>query len=265
MQNSVLFRRSSFFVDAINVIFYTDLFLYHELLERMKQNEFLRFIFGDKLQTFQTENRGELDKLIIKYTVTKKNQNILLDWISLEKYKESDIDISVEEYVSMLYGDMLTNPICEEYMQTTEFGNTLKLLSKDRQLNRLHIYIPLDSELLKQSINESFSNISGNSSLSIIVGGKEEYLKSHSYDSYVFENISDVDEFLAIEGKKVVGTPQTIKEVLIPTYEFNMEEGRTDLDILIEQVTYHKLKLKKTANEYQSDYNLSINTISVPI
>ena len=264
MQNSVLFRRSSFFVDASNIIFYTDLFLYHELSKRMKNIEFLSDIFGDKLPRFQAENRGELDKLIIKSTVTKVHQNILLDWISEDKFNQSDINISMEEYVAMLYLDLLSNPICDEYLQTTEFGNTLKLISKDRQLNQLVIYIPFDSDFLKQSINEFLSGTMGGS-FQILIGGKPDYLKKNKFDSYVLENVTDVDEILAIDGNQTNSRSQFIKEVLIPTYEFNMEEGRTDLDMLLEQITYHKLKLKRSANEYASDFNLSINTISVPI
>ena len=44
-----------------------------------------------------------------------------------------------------------------------------------------------------------------------------------------------------------------------------MEESRTELDILVEQVTYHKLNLRLPSNAYQQDYGLSINTIAVPI
>lgn len=265
MQNSVLFRRSSFFVDAFNVIFYIDLFLYHELSERMEEVDFLKMIFNDNFPVFNAGNRGELDKLIIKSTINKTHQNILLDWISEDEFSKSDIDMSIEEYVSTLYMDMLSNPICDEYLQTSEFGNTLKLISRDRQLNRLVIYIPFDSDFLKQSINEFLSGSIGDG-FSILIGGKSEYLAKNKFDSYVLENVDDVDDILAMDGAKVSsGTTKFIKEVLIPTYEFNMEEGRTDLDILIEQVTYHKLKLKRKMNEYSSDFNLSINTISLPI
>ena len=92
-----------------------------------------------------------------------------------------------------------------------------------------------------------------------------EYLKTNKFDSYVFENVSDIDEILATDESRNSLGGQFIREILIPTYEFNMEEGRTNLDILIEQVTYHKLKLNKSPNEYTNDFNLSINTISVPI
>ena len=264
MQNSVLFRRSSFFVDAMNVIFYSDLFIYHELSKRMESNEFLTSIFGDKMPNFTASTRGDLDKLIIKSTVTKKNQNILLDWISKEKYNQSDINITMDEYVALLYQDIFTSPVCDEYLQLTEFGNTLKLLSKDRQVNKISVYIPFKSDFLINSIYDFISHGYSRSNYNIIIGQKD-FLKKEKYDSYIFENVLDVDDYLAIPENEVVPGAKFIKEVVIPTYEYNMEDGRTNLDILVEQVTYHKLKLKNNPNEYSSKYNLSINTISVPI
>ena len=264
MQNSVLFRRSSFFVDAFNIIFYTDLFLYHELSKRMEYNGFLEKIFKEKLPRFNADSRGKLDKLIIKSTANKLNQNILLDWISEYEFNRFDVDMTINDYVATLYLDMLSNPICDEYMQITEFGNALKLISSDRQLNHMSIYVPFNSDFINQSISDYLSGTTGND-FKIVAGGKVEYLKTNKFDSYVFENVSDIDEILATDESRNSLGGQFIKEILIPTYEFNMEEGRTNLDILIEQVTYHKLKLNKSPNEYTNDFNLSINTISVPI
>lgn len=261
MQNSILFRRSSFFIDAMNVFFYTDLFLYHELVERMKEDILLKTLFSDKLPVFNTDNRVELDRLVIKSTATKKHQNILCDWVNHNKYIQPQTGENINTMLANLYMDMLVNPVCNEYMQVTELGNTIRLVVNDRQVNKIHIYIPFDSLFVRQMI---FNALNGNTSVSIIIGGKENFLKKNFYDSYMFENIDDVDKCLAIESNKNPNS-QLLKEVLIPTYDFNLEESRTDLDILLEQVTYHKMKLSKSSNEYTSDYKLSINTIHVPL
>lgn len=256
MQNSILFRRSSFFIDAINVFFYTDLFLYHELMERMKEDQLLVELFSENLPNFNVGSRGELDRLIIKSTVTKKHQNILYDWIN-----DNRLDNSTEGLLASLYMDMLINPTCGEYMQVTELGNTIKLLANDRRVNKIHIYLPFDSPFIRSMIGGA---LNGGSNTNIIIGGKEDFLKNNIYDSYMFENVGDIDTCL-IEGLKKYSNSQLIREVLVPTYEFNLEETRTNLDKLLEQITYHKLKLNLTPNEYVNNYKLSINTIAVPV
>lgn len=260
MRNSVLFRRSSFFVDAINIIFHVDLFLYHELTFRMKECKMLEDVFTN-VPKFNSDNKVELDKMVIDSCSKKVNQNILLDWVSKDKFSNYSINMSLNEYVARLYMDMLINPICEQYLQVTEFGNTLKLLSKDIQLNKLCIYIPFDSDFLKSNISDLFMRNPDNS-LSILIGDKKEFMKDHKFDSYIFENATDIDNYLAIPENKT--DANILIEVIIPSYNFNMKEDRTDLDILIEQITYYRLNLKLEDKEYYSNYRLAINTLAVP-
>lgn len=261
MQNTVLFRRSSFFIDALNVFFYTDLFLYHELNTRRNENEFLHHLFDDKFPSFTTDNRVDLDNLIIQSTSTKKNQNILYDWVSPNRYNPSEVGLTMTIYLENLYWDMLANPISNEFMQVSELGNTIKLLSNDRQVNKIDIYLPFESVFIQEALSEA---LLGDKDINMIIGNKEEYLKSNLYDSYMFENVKDIDDYLINDVRKGNNT-QLLTEIIIPTYEFNLEEGRTNIDKIMEQVTYYKLKLQKPMNEYMQDYKLSINSISVPL
>ena len=255
MANNKLFRRSSFFIDVMNVLIYSDLFIYHEIKARLEQENdeyMVKTLFKKSFPKINAETRELEDMMVINLCAKKTNQNILLDWIDKEVFESEE---SLSTYVSLLYLNIFENPICDEYMQITEFGNTIKLLMMDENLNKITAYLPFATDELISNIRELFS---GSTKLELAIGNKNELLKEINYDSYVFENISDVDKYLRKGSSKLI-------EVLIPTYEFNMIEDRTNVDRLLEQVTYHKLKLEHPASDYHSKYNLSINTIGIPI
>ena len=44
---NVLFKRSSFFVDVMNVVLYSDLFIYHEITERLKVDGLISYYFSN--------------------------------------------------------------------------------------------------------------------------------------------------------------------------------------------------------------------------
>ena len=258
MNNTVLFHRSSFFVDVCNVVLHTDLFLYHEIKERINQGDLLlNKLFSKTLPSIESQDKLTIDTFVIQKSAAKRNQNILLDWINKSAFHEVSIEMSLHELVANLYYDFFVNPKCEEYIQMSEFGNTLKLLTADNNFDILHLYIPFESEIIYNNLMESFAGV-GINKISVLIGIKSELFKERNdYDSYVFENVTDVDLYLDFK--------QSIqKEVLIPTYEYNMVEDRTDVEKLMEQVTYQRLNLKQTS-EYYKEHKLFINTIGVPL
>lgn len=256
MNINKLFHRSSFFIDAMNVLLYSDLFIYHEMKYRMENEEHgeycLQDLFGESFPKFKSDSKVLEDRMVINECSKKNNQNILLDWIDGRAF---DSEESLSRYLSMLYFDVFEQPRCDEFIQMTEFGNTMKLLMMDTNLTKIVIYLPFKTDFLISNIEELFS---GTSKVEIVIGPKSEILKSISHDSYVFENVLDVDRYL-------VGKASKLTEILIPTYEYNMTDGRTDIDKILEQVTYRKLNLSHNPSDYMKEYNLSVNTISVPI
>ena len=93
--------------------------------------------------------------------------------------------------------------------------------------------------------------------IKLIFGDKTPYLLNNKFDTYVFENVTDIDNILFENVKTRV-------EVLIPTYEYNMVDDRTDSEKLIEQVTYQRLNLKRSPEEYR-DKGIIISSMSVPL
>jgi hypothetical protein len=258
MSNTILNRNSSFFVDGFNVVFYIDLFLYNELFYRTSSgDELLQLLFHKSIPKGEKYFSSDVkDVSIIQKLSSKKNQNVLLDLIDKGRYKILGIEMPIENYVSFLYYDFLTNPTCPEYIQTTEFGNTLKLLTNDSNFNNLDIYIPFESDFIKSSIAEAFTGYNINK-VSIISGNKSELLKTPKYDSYAFENVNDIDRYLYDKTSKRT-------EVLIPNYEYNLIEERTKIERLVEQVTYQRIKLDKSNKDYM-DKKIYISVINVPL
>lgn len=260
MKGNALYKRSTFFIDVINVVLYIDLFLYHEILARMKTDESIEYYFTDGIPKSKEEIG---DVWVVHQTAKKSHQNILEDWIDKKKFIEINAidNHSPEElytsYVSSLYYDMLTNPICDQYMQVTEFGNAIKLLLKDSKLEKIIFYLPFESQPIIDNLLDVFTGYPFEK-LKVFVGEKTPESPDIIADSYVFENVKDVDRLLRKPHR-------SLTEVLIPTYEYNMAEGRTNFEKLLEQVIYQRLDLEDEDVNYEKEYNLSINTISVPI
>jgi hypothetical protein len=254
MQQKTLYKRASFFIDVTNVVLYTDLFLYHELKERMKNDESLYCFFNERFPA--VEDSPENDTWLVHELSGKKHQNILEDWIDKELFLSTNASYLYDAYINQLYANLLSEPICDHYIQITEFGNTLRLLMKDEKLKTIYFYVPFESEVIFDNLRESFFGY-GADKVKIVVGKKNKEVLP-IVDSYVFENVRDVDELIRAHHS-------SLTEVLIPTYDFNMVEDRTDLDKMIEQVTYHRLALSDEDKVYVEKFNLAINTISVPI
>lgn len=251
MNNTVLYKRSSFFVDLLNVVFYADVFLYHELKKRGQSDQSLQCYFD-------TIYESDVDDVQLKQiTAAKKNQNILLDWLNLEHFKEINGDTNPEQFLASLYQSMLAKPECDQYLQLTEFGHALKLLTRDINLTRVFCYLPFTSNFIIENLHRAFNGTDLNK-LNYAIGNKRELIETTTVQSYVFENVLDIDKYLPVKHPNCI-------EVLIPSYEYNLMEDRSKLEQTFEDVTYKRLRLEHEPQYYTEEFNLSINTISVPI
>ena len=255
MIKTALHKRSSFFIDVFNVVYYIDLFIYNELFYRATNgDQLIKSLFGHILPDNNEYYSGHgKDVAIIHKLTGKKHQNVLLDLIDKSKY---NLDVSLEEFVASLYFSCLTEPECPEFLQMTEFGNTLRMIVGDVNVNMVVLYMPFRSDLVLSTISESFSGIDI-SRLKMLIGGKPSFLEKNFFDMYVLENVSDIDNLL-------YGKMSNRTEILVPNYEFNLVKKRTNLEQLVEQVTYQRLNLKYDTREYY-EKNLSINTMSIPL
>lgn len=272
---TMLFKRSSFFIDAFNVVCHVDLFLYHEIRNQILSDKdgMLADIFSDKFP-LNVWGKESDDIKIIHLASRKLHQNILFDWVdvdTLQKYNDTvlidgtPVELSNEEFVDMfltnLYVQCLTEPTCRELMQLTEFGNALKLLMKDSKLDGVTFHIPFESEIVIQTLLTEYAGSTKDNKLFISIGEIDSSANETGFqkaNSYIFENVRDVDKLLRRERKYGI-------EVLIPTYEYNMMEDRGNLEKTVEQVMIPRMKLEEPLPDYMEKYNISVNSISVPV
>lgn len=272
-RHTMLFKRSAFFVDVFNVICHIDLFLYHEIRHQILSdpNGMIADIFSDRFPLNVWEKESD-DIKIIHLASRKNNQNILLDWVSVDKLQKYNEDVQVDgktveltgdEFVDMflstLYVQCISEPTCNELLQFTEFGNALKLLMKDSNLDKVTFHIPFESELVVQALLREYAG-PNNKKLFINVGDIITTVGSDfaNANSFVFENVRDVDKYLRTQRKHGI-------EVLIPNYEYNMVEDRGTLEKTMEQVMIQRMNLEEPLPDYMEKYNISVNSISVPI
>ena len=256
--------RSKFFVDISNVLFYTDIFLYHELTKRMEKDPSLRLYFGDTINGIKSSleeiNSKDIDKSLVHITACKLSQNILRDWINIDAFNEINSEELLEPYLANLYKEFLTNPVCDEYLQMTEYGNVLGLLSTDSNFSSITIYMPFYSDFIVQNIKEVLPSTLITKT-SFAYGNKKEILATHtSFNSYTFENVRDIDLYLTANKYGNV-------DVIIPRYEYNLKPDRGDFMKMVEDVSISSatLNLNKPFNYYTEYHGLLINTLPIPI
>jgi len=255
MKQTVLYKRSNFFIDVFNVMLCIDLFFYHEIKTRINTDDCIKYYFEENLP--DVEDTPSNDTYLTILFASKTHQNILYDWIDEEKFLESNSKDAMDQYLGFLYRDILENPTCDQFIQSTGFANTIKILSNDRNVLSITLWLPFQTDFIMKSLNESFRGY-GLNKINIYIGEKKADAKEFRADAYTFENISDVDKYLR-------NPHQSLIEVIVPAYEFNMMVDRTKLEKFYEQVTYRRLRLEEPNSNYREKYNLSINSLSVPV
>lgn len=270
---TTLFKRSAFFVDVFNVVCHIDLFLYHEIRHQIISDPtgMLADIFSDRFPINVWERESD-DIKIIHLASRKKNQNILFDWVSTDKLQKYNENVEVngevvvltsdeftDTFLSALYVQCISDPSCNELLQLTEFGNALRLLMKDSNLDQMTFHIPFESDFVVQTLLREYAG-PNNKKLFINIGDivTTPGLDFSKANSFVFENAKDVDKYLRTPRKHGI-------EVLIPNYEYNMVEDRGTLERTMEQIMIQRMNLEEPLPDYMEKYNISINSISVPI
>ena len=251
---SHLYRRSIFFIDVFNIILHIDLFLFYEIKKRMETDKSVKVYFT-KMPNIECNHQN--DTLIIKACSNKEHQIILEDWIDKDLFLKYNTEETYVNYILDLFQDMLTNPLVNEFIQFTEFGNALKLIGNDDNTSKIILYMPFKSEFVESNLIGLFGGF-GLDKITMYIGKKDLGSNMFNADMYVFENVQDIDNFLR-------SNHEIITEVIIPTYEYNLIENRDNEEKMYEQVTNYRLKLEEPEIDYRRKYNLSINTIHVPV
>lgn len=250
-----LFRRSIIFADIKNVIVSIDAIVTSRMERFLKENpDYKAFLSKDLEKLYQIP----VDGLKFNIMANKNNKNFLLDYFNWDTISLSDnIDpFAICNYIykkvlemPVTDDDTLSNPDIECLM--TSIGMSFRTLSMDKNLDMIYLY---QEDCIPKEVYAGLSFIyRGSNKIKFIRGDKEKFLKDNVCDSYFFEDVKDLDDYIAFRHAK-------LSEVLIPNAKYNLSIIKVE-DGLRLRTPSCNLKL----SEYKSKFNLDVHTIGLPI
>lgn len=253
---SQLYRRTSIFVDARNVMVATDAIVACRFQRYMHNNPTeIQFFTSDCLWMMKTLHFPAVKNTILG---TKQNRNFLLDYFNWECVTESS-NINPHWLCEFLYQNILamepddTDVLGQEDIEPalTGIGASFKNLIKDENINHLHIY--LDHTIPDYLEKKLTTYLNGSTKLFFVKGDKKDYFNTHQFDSYFLEDVTDIDQY-------ITKPHSALAEILVPASANNLtvveREGNTGLRLVS---TDHPNK------HYQETIHTNIFTIGLPI
>ena len=254
IMSKILFRRSSIFCDLENVLVYTDGLVIDRLMNHMdelsiKESDYaipLTEFFIEEKQKF--EQMGGYHYILQNIMAGKKSKNPLIDIFDWDKYESGNI----LEWLDEIYVKLLASPELGKLpLILSNLGESIRQLLKDDNLEKVCIYLDHDYPYIREEVQELFSN---DNKIELVSGEKEEFLKTHDFDSHFFQDIEDLQYITKKYPNRI--------EVCVPNYAFNFTEKLIYED---SDDTYRTLITDEPVQDYLEKYNMEIVTISTPI
>lgn len=254
-------------MDIHNVIFYTDVFLIHELAARFETDKKLEYYFAEHpvFRAPDAYKEDNLDIVLKLLTSQKENKQYLADLINTERFYKVNTKCNKEDllhYLDGLYKDCLEQPICGEYLQTTEIGNAMRLLVKDKNFEKGYFFCPFFTEFIRANVISSFVGVD-TSKISIVTGSKDLIFQEYHIDACILEDVRDLKHLLTTERSYEV-------EVVIPYYGFNAAKTRTtEGENLLEEIIGPQLDYSWVSTKFKDkdleECKLKVSSIQVPL
>ena len=253
---SVLFRRSSFFIDLKTMMAHTDLYVAERLIEMGQSNKLNMTLFTSLIDEYK-----ELGPDIMTERLqAKADINFLLGYLNWDIVAELDeadpIGFCNELYDTLLFQEFDTQGEQLPELKFTQLGNTLQTIVKDSNTEKIYIYMNHPCKYMEFLI----ANFMCSKKVEIITGNKEEFLRTHTFDSYFLEDVDDVEFISRRHAQR--------SEIIIPVFPFNVTGFEFDEngDVIYTQDSLFKTPiLDKTPVEYLKEYNLDMALINIPL
>lgn len=237
------------------MLVYADLYVTERLIEWGIDNKMNLSLFSRLIEEYQSVQPD-----MMKYRLqSKTNVNFLLnyiDWKLISEEKEADpVGFCDMCYNSLLYQEFDSSDPKSPTLEFTELASSLKVIAKDPSVDTMCIYTEYDSSFIREKILDFFLS----PKVKIITGNKEQFLKTHTFDSYFFEDVDDTQYIKRWHNQR--------SEVIIPAFPFNVE----GYDIVDNKVVYSQDSLCKipildtNPVEYLTKYNLDIGLVDIPL
>lgn len=256
---SSLYRRSTVFAEVKNMVISYDTIVASRLERYFNNNPAARIFFSPTLRDVCIL---PIPQLVFQLLAEKRNWNFLMDYFDWSKTELSPEDVDPLKICNQVYwealcmkpigGDILENPEISGIM--TSIGKSFQVLAKDVNLDAIYLYLGVHVPKEIQTGLAMFYG--GDIKFKFITGNKNQilgFLQKNMFDSYFFEDSTDVDELLTRHHSN-------LSEVLLPGNNVNLtivdEIGGTSLRNPI---------LEYPLERYKEKFNLDVHVMNLPI
>ena len=245
----ILYHDTTVLADIRNCIFNVDLLVIQELYELLKRSPdsklHKRF---PSLVSYVDGFKGEFGKMGVSIQ-EKTNDNPLLDFYNWEEMNPDGMDPFT--YTSAVYRRLYYQEadVFEIEPVPTLLGNLLSITMRLEPFKKLYLLDESCPESIKTMLGWLYKN---SPKVEILEGSLEEALKEiQDINFFILNDVNSVQYLMA---------PRAIRaEVLIPAFRSNL----LNADSLEEEPPV--LALPEGMDNYGTEFNLSINSIAIPI
>lgn len=205
-----LMKPTAVFVEVPNICFYADAQVIAKLMIVMEQAEDIRQMFAPMFQTFKDKNFTEIVNALEE---KRDSTNILHDYVDWGVAKEETDDVI--RYCNDVYKSALYfMPQIEVPFVPTVLGNAIRVISKDKSLTKLYLYMEHKCSPIEQEMSKLFWM--GGSLCEWIIGGDiRTAITQANADIYFLYNFQSIEGIFSIKEIRH-------REVFTPAYPFNM-------------------------------------------
>ena len=197
---SALHGSSTVYVDFENVIANTDYFVAKKLYQLLKNDK--DAVKNNILHNFFDIINQLGEDYILSFCNTKKNINPFFEIADLSVLTEAELAPFKEAHLSendinvflccQMYYEILNHNYTFDYIDDFSYTNvadSLKVLLKDSQLQKIYIYVDTMTDFIHKSLYNKFNN---SDKVVIVTGEKAKFLSEYRCDTYMVQNIYDI-------------------------------------------------------------------------
>lgn len=233
---------------------YTDSYVTRRLIDFMEGEKLNETLFERLLRdaaNFDNINERLQAKTDVNFLVG------YINWDIVSTLEQADpIGLCYDLYDACLYQEYDIESSDSPIIEFTKLSDTIKSITKDNNTESVYVYMKYPCEYLQSKIETFFRS----SKVHIVSGDKEDFLKNHTFDSYFFENIDDIEYIKRWHSER--------SEVIIPAFPFNVSgyDVTKDMEVIYSQDSLFKLPiLEENPIEYLKNYNLDLALIDIPL
>lgn len=191
----VLHESSNIYVDFENVIANTDIFVCTKLYKIFKDKRDIitsHPIHGlfDVIDATGLESLNTLEELKTTFNPLRELADDTKVTPESDLTKSEQLDLICNDIYDQILSYNYSDIDSLEDLTYTNISDSLSVLTKDKKLENLYVYVKNLSPFIHTSLYEHFRN---SSKLKIITGDRRKFFDEVVCDTYIFNNIMDIE------------------------------------------------------------------------